>query len=305
MRVGIIGRSEILYDVILLLEEAGHSIELIITSKEAPEYTKTSKDFKEKSKELNASFIYTPKILEAFEEIKGLNLDIAVSVNYNGIIPQKIIDCFNIGILNAHGGDLPKYRGNACQAWAILNGEKRVGLCVHKMIGGELDNGDIIAKDYLEIDINTKVGFIWNWMKERIPLLFLEALSKLGTDKNFILEKQDSNLVTAHRCYPRKPEDGRIDWTQSAENILRLINASGKPYSGAYCNFEKKKLIIWDAELVNDGEIYSAVPGQITGLEKESIIISTGQGKLKINKIDYNGIVNPREVINSIRSRLN
>ncbi len=304
MRVGIIGRSEILYDVITVLEEAGHSIELIITSKEAPEYTKTSKDFEQKATQLNACFIHTPRILETHKEIKDLDLDIAVSVNYSGIIPQEIIDCFKIGILNAHGGDLPKYRGNACQAWAILNGETKVGLCIHNMIGGELDNGDIIARDYLEIDINTKVGFIWNWMNQRIPSLFLEALDKLESDRSYILEVQDSDPSAALRCYPRKPEDGRIDWKQGAKDILRLINASGSPYSGAYCFLEKKKIIVWDAELVNDGEIYCAVPGQVVGLENESIIISTGQGKLKLNRIDYNGIKNPREVINSIRSRL-
>ena len=73
-------------------------------------------------------------------------------------IPNKIINYFNYGILNAHGGDLPRYRGNACQAWAILNGENKIGLCIHKMVGGELDSGDIISRDYLDIGENTKIG---------------------------------------------------------------------------------------------------------------------------------------------------
>ena len=44
MRIGIIGRSEILYDTVLELNNAGHEICFIITSKEAPEYKK-SEDF--------------------------------------------------------------------------------------------------------------------------------------------------------------------------------------------------------------------------------------------------------------------
>ena len=79
-----------------------------------------------------------------------------------------------MGILNAHGGDLPRYRGNACQAWAILNGEEKIGLCIHKMIGGELDSGNIIAKEFLKIDINTKVTQVWGWMSTSIPKLFLK-----------------------------------------------------------------------------------------------------------------------------------
>ena len=35
MRIGIIGRSEILYDTVLELKNAGHKICFIITSKEA------------------------------------------------------------------------------------------------------------------------------------------------------------------------------------------------------------------------------------------------------------------------------
>ena len=75
----------------------------------------------------------------------------------------------------SHGGDLPRYRGNACQAWAILNGEDRIGLCIHRMIGDELDSGDIIARDYFSIDQTTKVTKAWEWLHKKIPELFLEA----------------------------------------------------------------------------------------------------------------------------------
>ena len=48
---------------------------------------------------------------------------------------NKVISIFTLGILNAHGGDLPRYRGNACQAWAIINGEEKtyVGYSLKKI----------------------------------------------------------------------------------------------------------------------------------------------------------------------------
>ena len=52
-----------------------------------------------------------------------------------------------LSILNAHGGTLPRYQSNACQAWAILNSEERAGLYIHKMMSAELDCGDIVARD--------------------------------------------------------------------------------------------------------------------------------------------------------------
>jgi methionyl-tRNA formyltransferase len=77
--------------------------------------------------------------------LRASRSDIAVSINYTGVLPQGVIDLFPIGVLNAHGGDLPRYRGKACQAWAIINRESRIGLCIQKMIGGELDSGEVFG----------------------------------------------------------------------------------------------------------------------------------------------------------------
>lgn len=157
MRIAIIGRTEILYDTAFRLQASGHEISVIVTAKEAPEYTKTSDDFRSLAERKGIPFVHTTRIEEAIPLIAKLpKFHVGVSLNYSGIIPQSVIDFFPLGILNAHGGDLPRYRGNACQAWAIINGEERVGLCIHRMIGGELDNGDIIARDYFPLTLNTK-----------------------------------------------------------------------------------------------------------------------------------------------------
>ena len=131
MRVAIIGRTEILYDTCIKIHEAGLKIACILTSKEAPEYKRTvEEEFKQLATKLSVPFAVGADILKLQSFLQDAKADIAVSVNYIGIIPQSIINIFKHGILNAHGGDLPKYRGNACQAWAILNGEERIGLCI-------------------------------------------------------------------------------------------------------------------------------------------------------------------------------
>ena len=134
-----------------------------------------------------------------------------MSVNYPTIIPNSIIRLFRHSILSAHGGDLPRYRGNTCQAWAILNGEKKIGLCIHKMEGNELDCGDIIVRDYMSIDYNTKVTKVWNWRHQQIPRLMIHAIDQLSTDPNYILERQSRNPHDILRCYLRIPEDGCIN----------------------------------------------------------------------------------------------
>jgi UDP-4-amino-4-deoxy-L-arabinose formyltransferase/UDP-glucuronic acid dehydrogenase (UDP-4-keto-hexauronic acid decarboxylating) len=264
MKIAIIGRTKILFHTAQILRQAGHSITCILTNKEAPEYTKTTADFECLASDLSIPFASTAQIKNVIAMLQTTDSDIGVSFNYAGIIPKEITDLFPLGILNAHGGDLPRYRGNACQAWAILNGEDKIGLCIHRMIGGELDSGEIIARDYLAIDHTTKVTDAWEWLNQRIPDLFLQAINQLSNDPSYILEIQSNNPQDAYRCYPRMPEDGHIDWRQSALHVLRLINALNKPYAGAFCDYEGQKFIIWDAELVGEFENFSAVSGEVT-----------------------------------------
>ena len=120
-----------------------------------------------------------------------------------------------------------------------------------------------------------------------------------------VLERQSKDPKEALRCYPRTPEDGCIDWNQSNLQVLRLVNASNKPYSGAYCNFKGKKLIVWDAELVEDGEEFLAVPGQVTRISGRIVEIATAEGKLRLKEVEYDGeLRSPAQIVKSIRERL-
>ena len=208
MKIAIIGRAEVLYDTAVRLRDSGHQIVCVLTAKEAPEYKRTSEDFRALAESLEIPFAQGPKIANFKDFLMNSKADIGISINYTGVVPQDVIEIFPMGILNAHGGDLPRYRGNACQAWAILNGEERIGLCIHKMIGGELDSGDIIARDYIEIDSKTKITRVWNWMLQNTPVLMDQSVSRLEEDSSFVLEVQSKDPKDALTCYPRRPEDG-------------------------------------------------------------------------------------------------
>jgi methionyl-tRNA formyltransferase len=173
------------------------------------------------------------------------------------------------------------------------------------MIGDELDSGDIIARTYLPIDINSTIGQAMDWIGRMTPALFVDALDLLQSNPGFVLEHQSKDPALALRCYPRRPEDGRIDWHKPAVDVLRLINASGKPYAGAFCDFEGQKLIVWRAELVEDGEVLCAVPGQVTAVGECFVDVACGAGKIRIQEAEVDGRSEaPRTWIQSIRKRL-
>ncbi len=307
MKVAIIGRTEILYETARHLIEEEHEVVVIITALEASEYTKSSEDFKRFAQELSIPFMHTAHIVDAFHLLQSLHADIGVSINYPGVIPQKVIDIFPFGILNAHGGDLPRYRGNACQAWAILNGEEKIGLCIHKMVGEELDSGDIIVRDYYSLTQGSTITEVHEWMSTRIPDLFMDALDLLESDPSYILEKQSVNPKNALRCYPRKPEDGAINWQKDALEIMRLINASTTPYAGAFTYLKGEKIRIWKARL---GELPCPccfVPGQVLWKNADgSIAVGTGNsGVLLVDIVQQKSCpsVPAIEIVSSLRDR--
>lgn len=308
MRVAIIGRTEILYETAELFTKRGHEIALIVTAKAAPEYTRTEEDFKVLADRLHAPFVHTARIAETAEAIRALSpVDIGVSMNYPCVIPSEVIDLFPLGILNAHGGDLPRYRGNACQAWAILNGEERVGLCIHKMVGGELDSGDIIVRDYYSLTSETTITEVYGWMASRTPHLFVQALDLLAADPAYVLERQSRNPADALRCYPRTPEDGYIDWNQSAVKILRLINASTKPYAGAFTYHKGTRVRVWSARMGVLPCPSCFVPGQVLWKNDDgSVAVGAGDsGVLLLDEVQKEGLEPCRaaEMVGSLRER--
>jgi UDP-4-amino-4-deoxy-L-arabinose formyltransferase/UDP-glucuronic acid dehydrogenase (UDP-4-keto-hexauronic acid decarboxylating) len=305
MKLAIIGRTEALYNLAKYLIEKKYDVVLIITSKEAVEYTKGADDFKILAEKHSIQFLKTSNQKELLKAVESFsNLDLGISYNYTMVIPENVIKLFSIGVLNAHGGDLPRYRGNACQAWAILNAETRIGLCIHKMVGGELDSGDIMDREFYNIDITTTITSVHNWMYGRIPEMYKKVIDVLKRNPTFVLEKQSTVLADSLRCYPRLPEDGRINWKRTNKDILRLINASNKPYQGAYFFIKETKVIVWGASLCLDEERYLAEPGQVTRIGYGYVDVATGQGKIRIENIEVNnGLIHPDKYFNTIRSR--
>lgn len=178
----------------------------IITSKEAPEYRISRASFELMAESVNCTFLYLP----SFKNEIGKNLigvcaktDICLCVNYSGVTPSEITDLFSLGILNAHLGDLPSYRGNAIGAWAINNGEEKAGLCIHKMAGGELDSAYILCKRYHDNNGNFRIGHLYAWMDIEIPAQFIKAVNLLQ-DGSHVLEVKDKNPDLAFRTFLRQ-----------------------------------------------------------------------------------------------------
>lgn len=83
---------------------------------------------------------------EVFQEaLIILQPDFIVVVAFGQILPKSILKIPKYGAVNVHASLLPKYRGAAPIAWAILNGEKVTGVTT-MLIDEGMDTGGILLQ---------------------------------------------------------------------------------------------------------------------------------------------------------------
>lgn len=304
-KVVIFARNKICIDLIASLQAKDHTIAAVFSANAAPEYLVTKDQIREhceRNKIPFFSILNRKKIQSILYEAQP---DIGLTANFPLIFDQQIISKFKCGIINAHGGDLPKYRGNACQAWAILNGEKSISLCAHLIVPDEVDCGHIIKKLTLPISNTTRVEQTINWIMENSCDLLLSSMSIILDKKQNLEQFSFSTKDNGFRCYPRKPEDGRIRWHHDFQYLIRLINASCEPYPGAFCFLGEQKLIIWRATTYFPEYRYQAIEGQILEIQSNGVIVAAKNGSIKITEAQLGRLrACPSKLITSIRERL-
>lgn len=293
MRIAILGRTQWLLDSALALAAAGHEIGFVASSKSASHDPTQPDDFMDFAARFGAPFLRVADLdaPSALAQLQESGCEIGLSINWNRIL-NAAIGALPYGILNVHAGDLPRYRGNAPVNWAILNGEAHVGLCLHRMEAGIVDDGEVLERRHFPLTDQTYVGDVHAWLDRTIPDLVVAGLDRLAAGPDQPAGAGGTMPVPkeALRCFPRRPEDSRIDWSQPAAMIHRNIRASAAPYSGAYSTLENRDLVrIWRADPVQLDEAFLAVPGQVMFRQDGCPVIACGDGALILRHVTIDG----------------
>ena len=183
---------------------------------------------------------------EEYKYLKELNADIAIVVAYGQIIPKEILTLTKKGFINIHASLLPKWRGAAPIQRSIMNLDKQTGISIMK-INEKLDTGPVCNSYKLDIKDNDNVEII----SERLSVL---AAEKILDNVDKILENKLEFKEQLHKgaTYANKIEksEGKIDWNNSAENIVGKINGL-YPSPGAWFLYNGERYKVLKAEISN------------------------------------------------------
>jgi methionyl-tRNA formyltransferase len=194
--------------------------------------------------------------------------DFIFSFYYRHMLPVSLLALARRGAYNMHGSLLPKYRGRVPTNWAVINGETESGATLHEMLA-KPDAGAILAQTPVPILPDDTAAQVFDKTVVAAEQTLWRVLPALLAGEAPHLP---NDLAAGSYYGGRKPEDGRIDWTQPAQRVYNLIRAVAPPYPGAFSDLATNRFIVARARLVPEtgapgvspktlGELRSLPPG--------------------------------------------
>jgi methionyl-tRNA formyltransferase len=211
------------------LHAAGHDIQLVITQPDRPGHRMkvTSPPVKIAAHELGLE-VYQPEKIrdpQAVERIRSLEPDLLVVVAYGQIIPRSVLSIPKRGAINVHASLLPRHRGAAPVAHAILAGDRETGVTIMRM-DEQLDHGPVLAMRSTPIGSGEDAVALTSRLAEMGAELLVDTLARL--DEIEPDEQAHEQATIAPRL---NREDGEIDWSVGAQEIDRRVRGL-QPWPG-------------------------------------------------------------------------
>lgn len=220
------------------------------------------------------------------EELKKLAPDFFITFAFGQILSKEVLEIPQYSTINLHASLLPLYRGANPIQRAIINGDKKTGICT--MITEEgLDCGAICLMDEIEITENMNYEELFDHISEKSPELIEVTLLNIKSGSLHPTEQCHSEATHAHKI---KKEDAQIDWSKSAQEIHNLVRGLYKAPS-AHCFFRGKLVKIMETRVL-DNEISAGFlggVGEILKVSKEGLEVATTEGILLITKVKPEG----------------
>jgi len=233
---------------------------------------------------------------DAQAELAALKPDLMVVVAYGLILPQVVLDIPRLGCINSHASLLPRWRGAAPIQRAVQAGDAESGVTVMRMEAG-LDTGPMLLKVSTAITTQDTGGSLHDRLAQMGPPAVIEAIGGLAAG-TLAGEVQNDELATyAHKL---NKDEARIDWSQPAEVLERLVRAFFPwPICHSTLNGEAVKVL---AATTCEG---LGAPGTILGASKDGLVVACGEQALCLTRLQFPGgkPLNFSDLFNSRREK--
>ena len=220
---------------------------------------------------------------EEVEKLAELQPSAIVVAAYGRLLPQSVLDIPRYGCLNIHPSLLPRHRGPAPVAAAILAGDEVTGVSIMLLDKG-MDSGPVLAQREWPVSPEDTTATLTASLAEMGAQLLMETLP-LWVGGKLAPQPQDNGRATYSRMVTK--EDGQMDWLRPAVELWRRVKAF-QPWPGCHTTWQGKLVSIIEAvPLPGEGE-----PGRVVGTKGAKgapLGVQTGDGILGLVRLQLQG----------------
>ena len=273
-RVVYFGTPDVAVPPLQALCRAGHDVVLVVTR---PPKRRGRRQAPTPSPVAAAAADLGLAVTSDLADALPVEADVGVVVAYGEYIPDGVLECRRT--VNLHFSLLPRWRGAAPVERAILAGDTETGVCLMD-VASEIDAGDVYRRRSVTIRPDESADELRSRLCEMGIGLLLDALSEGFGDP----VAQSGEMTRAGKI---SPSELRIDWTASAEHVLRLVRVGG-----AWTTFRDRRLKVLEAGLAGDSGRTDAagtillMPGSGGG---PAVRVTTGRGAVELVRVQSEG----------------
>jgi len=206
--------------------------------------------------------------------------EMIVVMAYGQFVPPVLLNIPRLGWVNVHGSLLPKYRGAGILTAPIINGDRETGISLIQLTK-KLDAGPVIARRVIPLSPTETNESLATKIANEAALMLPDTLYQYAQGLLVPKEQDDSQATYVGLV---KPQDARIDWRKSAQEIERLIRAM-QPKPGAWTMWDGQRLKIIASQVADSAGFK---PGRVEYVNNQ-LLVGTGQGNLIVNKLQLAG----------------
>jgi methionyl-tRNA formyltransferase len=282
VRIVFCGTPEVAVPSLRAAGDGGRDVVLVLTQPDRPAgrgLRPRPSPVKEAALGLGLRVLDPPKPRDVRAELEAARPDAIVVVAYGHIFRTWLLALPRLGCINVHFSLLPRHRGPAPLAWAILEGDAETGVTIMRMDDG-VDTGPVFLREREAIrgdDTQATLG-------ARLAELGARLLSRtLGGLADGSARAAPQPAQGASHARMLVAEDGRLDWTRPAEEIERRVRGLA-PWPGTFTTWRGRLLKI-RAAAVRAG---ASRPGAVR-LEGGAVLVGTGEGEVELRTVQPEG----------------
>lgn len=264
-----------------LIQDETISIQFIV-----PRSDTTDETLKGFSDKYGIDYLYPVKINseEFFQVAERYHCDLFVSMSFNQIFRQGIINLPRLGTINCHAGKLPFYRGRNILNWALINDENSFGITVHYIDEG-IDTGDIIKQNSYPINDNDDYSSLLEIAYVECANILYDSIKEIQSGESKRIEQNTIDPVGFY-CGRRGEGDELINWNQTSRRLFNFIRSISKPGPMATTFISGVEVKINRSKIIVDAPEYIGTVGQLLAKTSHGFLIKTVDSFIEISEIE-------------------